>query len=368
MNNTIEAAKKISSSNKVQASQGLLIQSYANSVLEQPNVAFPAQFENLVKFQQEINTGLGTAKAHAKNYLNNVEPQIIKNITNIQNYYALHNAVASTLPPGSTEKQWIDSLNALKGQSQEYENDAKNMVVLITGLHGDLTTDSAAFAKIVGDLNSAVNGDKGVMDGIDSDLSDLQSKIDGAIAGIVLSGLAILGGIFMVAVGAIGEIFTGGASTAMIVGGVAVIAVGVGGEVASAVMLANLNGAKAKMLHDKANLKDEVKLALGIGSAYKSLSTQVKAAVDAATEMKNAWGFLSGHLDGLIGDLDKGIINTGAVRQLFLTAANTEVATINKDITIIENQMSGVTKVPVKSGQYVGDAIVAAAKSRAMTA
>ncbi len=363
-NSTIIAAQKISSANKSQTSQGLLIQKYANSVKEQPDVDFSG-FKNLEQYQTDINSGLKTAKEHADTYLNKIQPAIITNISNISNYYALHNAVAATLPPGSTEKQWIEALTALKEQSQDYQTDAKNVVGLITTLHNDLTTDAAAFAKFVSDLNTAVNGDNGVLSSINDELSSIQSKIDGAIAGTVLSGLAIVGGVFIAAVGAVADFVTAGTSTPLVVGGVALILAGVGGEVGSAIALKALNDEKADLLQQKAKLKDEVKLASGMSSAYSSLGDQVKAAVKAATEMQSAWEFLDSDLGNLISDLDNGITSTGEARKLFLTAANTEVATVNKDITIIKHQMTGVQNVGVPQGGNVGDAIVEAAKKAA---
>jgi len=91
------AAQKINEVNKTQSSQALTIKTYSNSVLNQPDVDFSC-FDTLTKYQSEINTELATAKTHANNYLNSIQPSII---TNISNYYALHSAVATTLPPGS---------------------------------------------------------------------------------------------------------------------------------------------------------------------------------------------------------------------------------------------------------------------------
>ena len=359
-----DAAKKVSGANKGQSSQAILIQTYANSVLEQPNVNFSG-FKTLEKLQNEINTGLGTAQAHAHTYLNTIQPAIISNIANIENYYALHNAVASTLPPGSTEKQWIEVLTTLKTESAKYEADANTVVVMITGLHDNLTTDAAAFAKIVAELNAAVKGDGGVLDSINDELGSIQSKIDGAIAGIALSGLAIMGGVFMIAVGGIADFVTAGASTPLVVAGIAVVAAGIGGEVASALTLKSLNDEKANLLQQKSTLKAEVQLATGIGTAYQSLGGQVKRAVAAATDMKNAWSFLGSDLDTLVSDLDKGITNVGKVRELFLTAADKEVGTVIKDISVIKNQMRNTIMVPVPAGTTVGDAIVEAARKAA---
>lgn len=360
-NSQSQAAQGINSGNKGQSAQALIIQSYANSIKEQPTVDFSGE-PNLEKFQAEINTGLQTAQSHADNYLNNIQPNIIENISNIGNYYALHNAVLATLPEGSTEQEWITNLQVLQEQSSQYQKAANGVVTELGQLHTDLTNDTASFAGTVSDLNAAVNGDHGILDSINSQLSDIQGKIDGAIAGTALSGLAIVGGAFVIAVGAVADFVTAGTSTPVVVGGVAIVAAGIGGEVASAITLKNLNDEKASLLSEKSTLTAEVNLAVGISSGYNSLLTQVKGAVEAATQMQNAWQFLSSDLGNLVADLQKGIQSADQVRTLFLTAANTEIQTVITDINTIKGQMAGVTNIVAAPGQTVGDAIVEAAQ------
>lgn len=356
------AAQQIGTASLIQTSQGLIIQGYANSVLEQPLVDFSYN-KNLLKYQDEINGGLKNAQAHAKFYLNTVQPCIITNITNIDNYYALHNAVLVTLPEGSSEKDWLDGLRALESESKKNKQSANEVTNLLKVLHTNLTGDTAAFARIVIDLNAAVNGDQGELQSLDQELSSIDGKINGAIAGAVVSGLAIGGGVAMIVVGGFTELVTGGMSTALVIGGVAVLAIGVGGETASIMALCNLNDQKASILQQKSSLSSEVLLAQGCSTAYTSLKKQVEAAVDASQAMENAWEFLSSNLGNLINDLDKGILSTGKLREIFLTAANTEIQKVVGDIGTIKLQMAGVKTVVAQPGQTLNDAILLAVQS-----
>ena len=365
--NPSTVAKTVNNANKHQTSQALIIQNYANSVNEQPMVNFSGE-KNLFKYEQEVNTGLQTAQGHANNYLNKIQPSIITNISNIGNYYALHDAVTTALPAGATEAEWLQALTALETQSKTYKTHSNQIVKDLETLRTGLSTDSAQFTKVVTELNAAINGDHGVLDSIRSQLSTIQSQIDGAIAGTALSGLAIAGGVFMIAVGAVTDFVTAGASTPLVIGGVAVVAAGVAGEVASAITLESLNNEKAKLLTEKANLKAEVTLATGIEGGYQSLHNQVSVAVKAATGMLSAWESLSADLGSMITDLNKGITSPGFLRTLFLTAANTTVKTVIADISTIKQQMSGVDQIVAKKGQTVGQAIVAAAKGTQPTA
>ena len=200
---------------------------------------------------------------------------------------------------------------------------------------------------------------------ISSQLSTIQSNIDGAIAGTVLSGLAIVGGIFMTAVGGVAEFVTAGTSTPLVVAGIAVVAAGVGGEVASALALKNLNGQKASLLQQQSTLTAEVNLATGISTGIGSLQTQANTSVTAASQMENAWSFLSDDLSNLSSDLQKGITNTGMLRTLFLTAANAEIQQVLNDTATIKTQMSGVQTLVAPANTNIGDYIVSVAQQNA---
>jgi hypothetical protein len=358
-------AKNIADANKDQVGGALLIQTYANSVLQQPNVDFGGE-KHLVQYEKSINAGLATGRQHATNYLNVVQPSIIKNLTSISGYYDLFTAIPTVLPPGSTEEQWVQTLTALKTQSDQNHAAATSVVTQLNTLRDDLSQDAQFFKQTTSDLNAAVDGDNGVLSGLDDEISSIQSSIDGAIAGIVVSGLAIVGGAFLTAVGGITDFVTAGASTPLVVAGVAVVAAGIGGEVASAITLKNLNDQKANLINEKAQLKAEVKLAQGISSGFGSLSDQLSGAITAAQSMANAWNLLGNDINTITNDLQNGIQNADTLRQLWLTAANTTVAKVQTDISIIKQQLAGVHTFVSPPGQTVGDTIVQAAQNPPM--
>ena len=214
-------------------------------------------------------------------------------------------------------------------------------------------------------MNTAVNGDHGELQSIDDQLSTIQSKIDGTIAGMAVSGLAILGGVFMIAVGAVADFVTAGTTTPLIIAGVAVVAGGVGGEVASALTFEALNSAKGDLLQKQAKLNEEVKLAQGLSTGYSALADGASSALTAATQMQSAWNFLHDDLTNLSSDLQKGIINAAGARTIWLTAANTVVKAVQDDTNIIKNQMAGVQQLTAPPGTNIGEFVVAEAKKMA---
>ncbi|MCU7879972.1 MAG: alpha-helical pore-forming toxin family protein [Candidatus Thiodiazotropha sp. (ex Lucinoma aequizonata)] len=372
MNNIIKVVQDIRAGTQSQCSQALLIQLYCNSILQQPKVDFSG-YKNvingnkLIAIGEDINTALATAQQHANEYLNAIQTKIIINISNIENYYNLHKAVAVTLPSGSSNQQWITALNALKTASIKYQSEAKDVAVSLQTLHSDLSTDSASFTEQVSKLNALVKGSQGILHDMNSQLDSIQSKINGCIVGIAVSGLAIMGGVFITAVGAI-VVFPAiaGVGTAVVIGGIALCAAGIGGEVASALALEKLYNTKATLLTQKAGLNAEVKLTTSIGSAYNNFNTQVKVGVTASTKMIDAWRFLSSDLAYLINDLDKGVKSAGDIRTFYLKAANSIIESgIDTEINIIKHQMTGVQSKVAPEGVHIGDFINQLAKKHA---
>ena len=235
--NTVDPSattKQMNDANTSQASQGLTLQAYCNSVAQQPLVDFGEE-QSLKTYQTKINDGLTTAQEHVTNYLNVLQPLIITNMSNIENYYAINSAVPATLPSGSTTAEWIAALNTLATQGTSYQQAASDTAQQLDVFAKQLDIDVTSFSTTVSDLNNAVLGDNGVLDSINGQLKTLQSQIDGEIAGVTLSALAIAGGTFMICVGGITDFVTAGTTTPLVVGGIGMLAGGVAGEIGTAI-------------------------------------------------------------------------------------------------------------------------------------
>lgn len=349
-----QTALNINSSNKSQSSQAIIIQGYCNSVLEQPEVDFSYD-TSLNDYQQKINTSLGTAQTHASYYLNTIQKQIISNLSNIGNYYALHQAVPESVPENATSQDWITVIQALLTTSQKYESECNNTSSLLSTLSEELSRDTGNFDQIVTELNAALNGNNGVLDSNRKQIASLDTKIAGEEAGIVLSFVGLIGGIISIFIGALADVVTGGAATGMVVGGAITVCTSAAGEGASLAELVGDMKLKATLLSEDANLEAEVKLAHGISSGYLSLANRVSFAVTAAESMSNAWSSLSSDLSTLVSDLDRGIMSADVVRKLFLNVADSAIVTVTQDVDTIKKQMDGISTVTASSGQTVFD-------------
>lgn len=346
-----------SAASKQQSSQAIVVQTYSNSVLEQSNVDFSG-FSDLETYADEINGGLDRARDHAHHYLNDIQPLLITNVSNIESYYELRQAATSALDPSSSASDWLDVIAAIQEQTSDYQQAAKDTNKALTSLHDDLTQDSRAFSQFVSDMNSAVNGDHGALKDLEKQIDDVDSHIHEVIAGEALGGVAIAGGAFMCCVGGVAEFVTAGTSTALVLAGVAVMSTGFVGEAGGAAGLVALYDSKRELLQSKAHLQDEVKLALGLSSGYASLKTQASAAVDASTAMLNAWGLLSADLDAYSSVLKKeGASKTAVVAQLWATTAQKKIPIVLTDIGNIKAQLAGVKTVVAQPGQTIGQLV-----------
>ncbi len=284
---------------------------------------------------------------------------LIGNISNISDYYQLHQAIPSAVPPGSSKSDWLDVLHALEEQATGYQASAAGVLATLTTLHDTLSGDAKQFSHFVTEMNSAVGGDNGVLADLSNQIDAVLSKIDWAIAGAALSGVAIAGGALLTCVGGVAEFVTVGTSTPLVLAGVAIMSVGFVGAAGSAAGLITLYDAKADLLRRQADLKEEVKLALGLQAGYNSLFGQVSSAVTACSNMSNAWSSLSSDLQKLIAGLDRGDNpdTSDAVRRLLLGAATQEVQTVLSDVSTIKQQLAGVQQIVAQPGQLITDLI-----------
>jgi hypothetical protein len=358
-----DATSAMDQGSKAQSSQALILQAYALSVLQQPLLNLNTK--SLEPLQNDMNASLKAAMAHANNYKNVILPSMLTSLTSMNQYFNLQNALATALTPSTDQKTTVAALNAVLDQANGYKSDAVSLQQQLAGLSSDISGDASKFNGFVTQLNAALNGDNGVLTDLQNQLGSIDGKIDGAITGTVLSGLAILGGAFLIAVGAIADFVTAGTSTPLIIAGIGIVATGVGGEVASAVTLSNLINMKADMLRQQAQLQAEVQLAAGLQSGYTSLSNAAVSAATAAQQMSNAWGLLGGHLSNLITDVEKGKQNAGTLQTLFLTAAKGAVADVQTDITTIDRQLTGAQQVATPSNATIAQQVVQMAQKAA---
>lgn len=341
---TDEANGAIETAVRSQSAEALTVQTWALSVLQQPQVDF-GNLPALAQAQSDINGGIDRARNRAADYLNDIQPNMITQLTNIDAYFNVQNAIPAALTETSDAATAIRFMEIAKERSQQYQTDAASVVRDLQRLRGGLADDAADFNGFVVNLNAAVAGDDGVLDAISGQLRSIDGKIAGASTGVAISSLAVLGGAAIVVVGLTAAVPSGGATIAVVAGGAGLVAVGVGGVIASSVALAGLLRQKSELISQRATLKAQVKAATALSSAISTLSIQTADAATAAQSMANAWSGLESHLGNLIADLRAGAVDDADIRALFQAAAAGGVADIRRGVATIQTQLAGVETV-----------------------
>jgi non-hemolytic enterotoxin B/C len=362
-NVTSTPVTEVGSASRGHASQALIVQAHALSVLQQPLIDV-AGFDTLKPIGTNINDRLTISKNHSNHYLDVLLPKMITTVTDIDAYVNVQNALAGALNPQAPKSEAVTLLRAAQEATQDYKRRANELVLDLGEFRGMLSEDASAFSKHASELQVAINGDAGVLKDIDNQLADIDGKIAGAITGVVLSGLAMVGGAFMIAVGSIASFVTAGTSTPLVVAGVAVLTAGIGGEVASAITLATLLDLKAEQFRKQAHLKEEVKLATGLSTGMRTLFESASASATATQEMANAWTLMENHLGNLASNIERGVTGSDAVRGLFQRAAQGDAKNVQNDVQIIYGQLAGIDKI-IKPTAQLSLVIVEEARKRA---
>jgi non-hemolytic enterotoxin B/C len=331
------------------ATAGVIVQSYCTLVAQQPAIVIPPSVASKLP---PVGDYLTTAQSNAADYLTNIQPKILLVVTDVAGYSAQFSQF-STLITGkindwkggsSTARQdALDLLQALQQALQTKLDNVNGVKSALTGFQTKLNVDVSNFNTASSRADVVIGGDTGAIAELDNQISDMDKRIAGAATGVALSGLAVIGGVVMIAAGAITSL-AGGAGAPLIVGGVAVVVVGAGGLTASSIVLSQLIGAKTALIEQKAQLDADLKFLTNFKSTMGTLGT---AATEAATQignMSNAWGLLSGNLGNVVGSIQqsRNYSQLPVVVQAYLNTAGSQWSQVQSSTQIIQQQMTGV--------------------------
>lgn len=343
-----------STANISQASQGLIVQTYCNSVLQQPLIVFGEQ-PKLEEIKDILNATLKDGYVTAQYYLNELQPQIIDNISNLDSYLTLSATVPVVVPAGTSPEAFINVLIAIRDEAARYQQESQTILDNLSSVHDQFADQSRRFTQAVSQLNILVEGDEGVLASYEAELQSIENKIAGLITGIALSGVTIIGGAFVTAVGTVAGFVTAGTSVVVTAAGVGIMLGGVGGMAGASIGLANLLDAKSSIIVSEVQITEEVKIASTISSAFTTLKNRASQAVTAASNMQSAWQSIISDLDSYIDDINAGVESTEMVRTIFLAAANATIPSLKADISILKQQMAGVSTVIVPADMTINE-------------
>ncbi len=335
--------------------------------MKQPDIDLSQLPEAVRNKLPPINDNLILARSHAKDYLDRIQPRMIAVITDIHGYsqqftsfYRLINEKLDEWNSGSQQakKDALDLLTALQGDIVTHKQSASEVLADLRGFRTDITQDAKNFNEASTKADIVIGGDEGYLKTLDKTIDDLDSKIGGAIAGVALGGLAIVGGALMIAVGSIATFVTAGTSSVLVGVGVVVLVGGAAATIASGIALGNLVQEKGSLMEEREDIKAQLKILKGVKSSVLNLNGAITPAIEATTNMVNAWNILEGNMGNVITSIDSARSSSTLpiVVRGYLNTANEQWGTVQKNAGTIEQQLSGVKTKEV--GKLTKDVIL----------
>jgi non-hemolytic enterotoxin B/C len=330
-----------------------MLQAYCTLVMSQPDLKFDSLDAERLAELPPIAEHLETARANAKNFLDNINPRMWEVNTGIVGYANQFDAFYGSINEGiekwaagdATGKEDVIALLAeLKNGVESKTNDAKEVLEEIKGFRSDLFDDAKNFNTDMMLVNAIMEGDEGVLEGYITSLNQMDDQIGGAIAGIAVSALGAVGGVVLIVVGGVASIPTGGATAPLIATGVVLVAAGVGGAVASSVILATTLKAKGDMIASQTKIEAEVVVLGDISSHLTQLVTAADGAISVVNGLVNSWTVLGQNLDNLLGNINRADEKQDVriMVQAYINTAKIQWETVKNSALDIQNRFSDI--------------------------
>ena len=361
MPNTAMRARDIGIANKALASEALILQGYADCFNVQPKIDI-RYLTKLEKYQNQINAFFSKAKSHSNHYLNIIQPEIIKNIGNIINYYALHSALDS-LESKNNDEDFIYNIKLLQNYSHKYKEDVSRLVKALDDYKMNIVSDNLSFSEILLNMDKALGGDNKLLNSFSRDLQHINVQITDCLAAKLSSIFLGIGSVVLLVGSYQGRFKTklGKYSYNLFTFSFGVLSLGA--FIAVGLSCQNLEKKKDKILYKQALLQFDIQYAAAISSNYKTLENRAMKAITAADKLEGAWRRVIYDLDVLLNNLRSGVVSSGNARKMFIFGAGTAIKKVISDTNLIKVKMSGVTVLKAKPGQNVFDSLENIVKS-----
>ena len=303
---------------KVLATRILVLKSELLCVMNQPPVRFYDQgLTDRCFYQDRINFALHSLRDHASFYQTTLVPDLLRRLSDIDEYFTAQNNLCNNLAAGCDHKQAITLLQSLQQQHRDCRAGVIELINHLDHFRASLCEEACHCDTTTKNLSGAMNGDRVLLTSIQQQLASLDNQISHITTETAFAGLANEKVSFIITVGHIAELFTTSNPTYLVLGGAGLIAIGLEGETTDTVRLASLISQRSQRLAGETALHKEVVLAQGITSGLNRISSEAKVLLDSLHSLVTAWDTLD-HRTGIINNRIKkwpaqsGIITTVA--------------------------------------------------------
>jgi len=342
-------------SKQKQHSQALVLQGYCRTVLAQQPLDLSklgkvANAEEIKAIAKQLDETLGRAKDHAHSYLDDLQPRLITDSVALRAWLKRAEVFPDSV---SNASDWRKGLDILVRDTTRHGESTLGCKKALEQLRDGFQRDSIEFGQLAGRLNALIAGEAGALKNLESELGALQTKINGLIAATTLGFLAAAAGVLMMILGTVGEVFTGGASTALILGGLALTSAGAIGGTAAAVYLKQAYDDQRAKLEDQSRLNGAVSIMTGAAKSLESIASQGTAVVTATQEMADAWTTLGANLGEFKATLTDE--NLQGLRDFWVNTLRGQIKSLETDLNRNLDQLAGVQVEQTAANVYLFD-------------
>lgn len=288
-----------------------LVQTYIASCLTQKDIQLD-KIKSIKKTQQET-------REHARYWLNTLAPKISSIYTDVTGFCSL----AGDEKSGGFWEDLIITANQIKNNNDENASTFKEIIQVfkediqertkktgeltnnLASFRGYLEEDNKNFQVIIADAKQIYSGSGGEIETINSNIKAIKSAIDTDIGIIAGGSIAVVGGIVMIGVGAIGTVFTGGAAAKLIVAGVITTVGGVAAIAVASKDLVEKQKSYGTALQDLAKLEAEMAALKNVEDHFTGLEGKNEKANKAVESMRQGWIILHSNFNELESSVDK---------------------------------------------------------------
>ena len=329
----------------------LTLQTYCENIQKQPLPSFDG-LQGKKDFP-DVAAHLKATHAHAGNYIDVIQPQLLSAITDITGYANQFDVFSLGIINALEHRQKHDAIVLMEQLLADLEVKRGNIAASRTALVGfreNIIQDVSLLNSDILKIESLIAADKKLAPGLKKEAENLNGKIGGATAGVVISSLAIGAGTIGLL---IGPLFP----PAGLVGCVLLVG-GISGVVASAVSLKALTNQK-KLLLSQAEAASKESLVLeDIKNNIKNVNDQLTGATVVTRNLENGWIFLEEHMNNVLTDLKNGKTSQHElIAKMWVNTARKDWLEVKKSANSTQ-QMLQTVKVNKTDTEISGDDVM----------
>ena len=334
--NNYEATKTV-------ISQSLIVQSYCQKLLMQAPINFGGATK-LKDSEDKINKGLRKAQDNAHFYLDVLQPKLIQALMNVKHFAIREKVAAQSIRIADSMDDILKYIKRPLESAEKYEQDAKDVLEGLKKFRKQLAEDAALYQGVVDELNTLLDGEKGLLEGYQTELKKIEGSIIDMSLLIASGGLAILGGAFLIAVGTISSFVTAGTSLHLAAAGGIMLLGGIGVTAGGSVALAGLLDQKSALVNSSNTVKQQAKVAREYVTTFGDLHRGAADSVEAVRPMINGWTQLAVGLKSLYDELSatSSDDSISQAQRYFASIIDEQMSSIMVSIDNINARMAGV--------------------------